>query len=265
MSKSGKIALFDLDGCLSDDRWRHNRLPIQSDGGDADYDAYHKDQGLDNPINASVLRMHVDCNDRIVFLTARPIKWASQTHSWLVHHFQLQHDDFELCMRPEGNTKPSPELKVWMFDRFIGASHWDDVVAAYDDREDVLDAYAAKGVKACVRLTVEGETPRSKHVLEDMTFIEVGTGARLRAMAETFEERNAVYGDNYKMVGKIMAVMFPEGAPPNLLHSDQFHLFELKIVKLTRFAISGLQHIDSIHDDAVYSAMIEDILQKGKS
>lgn len=79
-------------------------------------------------------------------------------------------------------------------------------------------------------------------------------------MADTYRERNAVYGDNYKMVGRLMAVLFPDGAPPELLHSHQFHLFELKLVKLSRFAISGLQHIDSIHDDGVYSAMIESIL-----
>ena len=55
----------------------------------------------------------------------------------------------------------------------------------------------------------------------------------LDEMAQTFRERNAVYGDNYKMVGKMMAVLFPKGVPPEVLHSDQFHLFELKLVKLS--------------------------------
>lgn len=82
----------------------------------------------------------------------------------------------------------------------------------------------------------------------------------LDEMAKTFRERNAVYGDNFRMVGKMMAVLFPNGVPPEVLHSDQFHLFELKLVKLSRFAISNLQHLDSIHDDGVYSAMIESII-----
>lgn len=82
----------------------------------------------------------------------------------------------------------------------------------------------------------------------------------LDEMADTFRQRNAVYGDNYRMVGKMMAVLFPKGVPPEVLHSDQFHLFELKLVKLSRFAISGLTHQDSIHDDGVYSAMIESIV-----
>ncbi len=84
----------------------------------------------------------------------------------------------------------------------------------------------------------------------------------LQQMADTFRERNAVYGDNYKRVAPIMAVLFPEGAPPELLHHDAFHLFELLIVKISRFAISGMTHMDSIHDAAVYAAMIEAILQE---
>ena len=83
----------------------------------------------------------------------------------------------------------------------------------------------------------------------------------LEGMAATYRERNAIYGNNYKMVGPIMRILFPNGITPELIASDQFHLFELKIVKLTRFAISNLQHIDSIHDDGVYSAMIESILK----
>lgn len=89
--------------------------------------------------------------------------------------------------------------------------------------------------------------------------------ALLRGMAETFETRNATYADNYKLVGPLVKVLFPDGLPPEILHSDHWHIFELKLVKLTRFVRSGLTHIDSIHDDAVYSVMIESILRnKGK-
>jgi hypothetical protein len=84
----------------------------------------------------------------------------------------------------------------------------------------------------------------------------------LQSAGETFKERNAVYGSNYKMVGKLMAVLFPDGVSPELLHSDMFHLFELKLVKISRFAISGMTHKDSIRDDCVYSAMIESILSE---
>lgn len=84
----------------------------------------------------------------------------------------------------------------------------------------------------------------------------------LAEMAKTFKERNAVYGDNYRMVAKLMAVLFPHGLPPDLFTKDQFHLFELIIVKLSRFAISNLTHRDSVHDMAVYAAMIESVISE---
>lgn len=82
----------------------------------------------------------------------------------------------------------------------------------------------------------------------------------LEKMAETFRERNAQYKDNAIMVGEVMAALFPHGVTitdPNDHHV--YHLFELLVVKLTRFVKSGLTHTDSIHDAAVYAAMIENI------
>lgn len=84
----------------------------------------------------------------------------------------------------------------------------------------------------------------------------------MQEMAATFKERNTTYGSNYKQVPKLVEVLFPEGVPPELIMSDQWHLFELILVKLSRFAVSKLSHVDSIHDMAVYSAMIEMILTR---
>lgn len=84
----------------------------------------------------------------------------------------------------------------------------------------------------------------------------------LEAAAHTFRVRNAVYGSNYEMVGPIMGILFPNGVDRELLSSDQFHLFELVIVKLSRLATSRLTHRDSAHDAAVYCAMIEAIIKE---
>lgn len=90
----------------------------------------------------------------------------------------------------------------------------------------------------------------------------------LTSMADTYRERNKVYGDNWRNVGNVMMQLFPGGI--ELRDADAFntwHLFELIVVKLTRFANSGLTHADSIHDIAVYAAMIEAAItekEKGK-
>lgn len=87
----------------------------------------------------------------------------------------------------------------------------------------------------------------------------------LAEMADTFRERNKVYGDNYKRVGDVMSALFPEGVM--LVTPEDFnvwHLFELMVVKMTRFANSDLTHEDSIHDLAVYAAMVESLIRKEK-
>lgn len=85
------------------------------------------------------------------------------------------------------------------------------------------------------------------------------TGADiLQEMAETYRERNVVYGDNFKKMGPLMVSLFPNGITLKTEQDFiQFHLLDWICGKLTRFASSDLTHIDSIHDLAVYAAMLE--------
>ena len=75
---------------------------------------------------------------------------------------------------------------------------------------------------------------------------------------DTFMERNAVYGDNYAKVGKIMRVLFPEGLELKTeADHNKYHLFSLAIVKLTRYAANYEEgHKDSLLDQINYYAMV---------
>jgi len=81
--------------------------------------------------------------------------------------------------------------------------------------------------------------------------------------ANTFRERNKVYGDNYKRAGGAFAALFPNGVTLKTKEDhDRFHLFSLIVVKLSRYAVSieaGKPHRDSIHDAGVYCAMVESV------
>lgn len=71
----------------------------------------------------------------------------------------------------------------------------------------------------------------------------------LQGAADVYKDRNAVYKDNFRMVGKTMEALFPEGRPP-LVHAaeyDRWHIFELLIVKLTRYA----NNYDTPHEDSL--------------
>lgn len=128
----------------------------------------------------------------------------------------------------------------------------------YQQGAEVLarGCFSCKDLSSCAASSVADGPVQKQSV--DLKF-KSDAGTILDGMADTFRERNATYGDNYKMVGPMMKILFPKGVDPDLLGSDQFHLFELICVKLSRYAISGLTHKDSVHDAGVYCAMCEAI------
>lgn len=84
----------------------------------------------------------------------------------------------------------------------------------------------------------------------------------LREAAQTYEERNKVYGDNYIRVGKVMQAHFPSGLFVSTADDwNRLHIFLLGVVKDTRYITNWDTggHMDSIRDRTVYSAMLEEI------
>lgn len=83
---------------------------------------------------------------------------------------------------------------------------------------------------------------------------------KLEAMAATFRERNAVYGNNFERLGHAMAAMFPDGLTLKG-HDDftRFYFLILQQVKLSRYVTNFHKggHADSVHDMAVYAALLE--------
>ncbi len=81
--------------------------------------------------------------------------------------------------------------------------------------------------------------------------------ALLEDMIATFKERNTTYRDNYLIVGKMLAALYPDGI--TLKTPDDFiryHFVDWLIGKLSRWANTGMAHDDSIKDAAVYAAML---------
>jgi hypothetical protein len=252
-----KYVIFDLDNCLADDRARIPLIKWDEKNPDKRYAEYHANVSDDPVGNLDELELTMLLGTP-VFLTARPrsvgsIDVRSQTLRWIKEKLDVSAPI--LLMRGNNDNRPSVDLKRSMLaelatDYEIKLS---DIAHAYDDRSDIVEMYKSYGINASV-LKIHDVC-----AYKPLTNAPKATNAGevLGAMAATFLERSGTYKDNYKMVPKLCEVLFPEGVPPEILFSPQWHLFELKLVKLSRFAISGLKHLDSIHDDAVYSAMIE--------
>ena len=77
--------------------------------------------------------------------------------------------------------------------------------------------------------------------------------------AKTFEERNAIYGDNFRVVPAVMQSLFPSGLTL-VTYEDWMRLqfLMMDIGKTTRYTAQFYQggHADSIHDKMVYAAML---------
>lgn len=305
------VVLFDLDGCLFDDAWRLNLIDMGLEG-DARFEAYHHqlmhDQALEH--GKRYLDNAVEFDLFVAFVTARPIAFRAATIAKITETFGIAEGvDFQLYMRPNGDTRGSADLKK---DVAIGLKDWaksvgTSIVGAFDDRRDVIEAYAEVGITGFV-LDKDGSAAPllskvasgadgsqagalSKFLIDaDATVVEPSpaqpveedkadgpvqpqpvqpsdrspdAGDVLFSMGHTFKERNAVYGNNAEVTGRVLAALFPNGVVLKTPGDYEiWHLFELIIVKLTRFTNSGLKHEDSIHDMAAYCAMVELLIGK---
>lgn len=250
------IAIFDLDGTLCDDRRRRPLLPAVH-SPDADYDAYHAGCAYDPVVEdmQQAVRDHRDMGHRIVFITARPIAYVLPTLEWLdIHLGRLPHSC--LLMRPDDDHTPSPELKVRLFELNF---HWEDVVAAYDDREDVLRAFQAKGVSTENLTLVEVVTDEEEEVEEGPSPADC-----LIEGVELFQQRNGTYRAAYLKFGDVMHALYPDGiSAQGPQQMAELGLLIQIVSKVTRNsgAPAGEMHLDSIADLKVYAAMLESVLR----
>jgi hypothetical protein len=257
--------ICDLDGCISDDRWRRHLLPSPPDGHAPEkYDEYHslafRDQCVADVVSDVMYDIH-DTYDHtghqkalLLVVTARPDRhnFRRETMDWLNSVFPGV--AYELLMRPSNSCESSRTLKRTTVEQYFMSvsdqNHWQRVVSAYDDRQDVLDSYPVEDFVKQLRILPDVSVDTFIHAHKSVAEI-------LRSMAATSEERAKIYGDHYRHFAPVVKALWPNGVPSALVTEDRWHLFELLLVKVVRFAATGLTHRDSIHDLAVYAAMIE--------
>jgi hypothetical protein len=149
--------------------------------------------------------------------------------------------DKELIAREQARKLGKSERKSWIslaereYHRRLAASQ-----EAKEDCDDpLLDIFGDP---------IPEELPRADHYLSEA--------------AKTFAQRRAVYGENYRAVGRVMKALFPDGLPLESVEDhNRHHIFVLMVVKLTRYAEQWDNggHEDSLLDLSVYSAMLVSI------
>lgn len=90
----------------------------------------------------------------------------------------------------------------------------------------------------------------------------------LTECAGTYDQRNALYGDNYKRFGIIMLGLFPKGL--TLRSPDDWNrigLFVQAMSKVTRYAQNFEKggHDDSLLDSSVYQQMLREVDEEARA
>lgn len=142
-----KFVVFDLDNCLADDSWRRPFIGSANFHQMCEADPCPSDR-------LALVRRHAAARHRIVILTSRPEQVRLQTQEWLAQH-GIWAD--RVLMRPRGDSRSSVLLKPGLL--LASGIEVDDIVAVYDDRQDVLDALRNIGVRNTYRLAIREGMP----------------------------------------------------------------------------------------------------------
>lgn len=87
---------------------------------------------------------------------------------------------------------------------------------------------------------------------------------RLRDAAGIYEQRNQLYGDNYKRFGRVMQALFGDvmlHSSPDPDYWNRIGLLVQVVGKLTRYVENFNRggHVDSLDDMAVYTMMLQEL------
>lgn len=137
--------IFDLDNCISDDAWRIPKIDWHHDCPSERYHRYHLLSGFDELKNRQLLDQW--SNHGVLISTARPKTYSAITQEWLKRSGV---DPVAIFMRPTDDHAHSVDLKRRHLTALLSFLDADisEILAAYDDRADVVSMYRDQGVPA---------------------------------------------------------------------------------------------------------------------
>lgn len=145
------MIIFDCDNVLSDDQWRIRTidfsLPIETR-----YEQYHLLSKFDDLRNSDLLFGAKGMP--LVMFTAMEEKFRPIRENWIAQHIEPLGFRFEsVMMRANGDYRPTVQVKEEMLHK-LQRIFPRSVLAAYDDRQDIIDMYRRNGIgahKVCIR------------------------------------------------------------------------------------------------------------------
>lgn len=132
------VAIFDLDGVLSDATHRQHHLATDP----PDWDGFGARSHLDEPLSFGTGRLaELRVDHHITVVTARPADMADVTVAWFERHGVAV--DL-VVFRPAADRRPSQDLKRGELERIRAAGG--DVRLVFEDDPDNVAMYEEAGV-----------------------------------------------------------------------------------------------------------------------
>lgn len=139
-----KAIICDLDGTLCDDD--HRRPVVTGDGwGQKEYDDYYAHMHKDTPFNHVREILHRFEEDHtILFVTGRPDRFKDITLDWIDEHTDLDLDNYNLIMRPDGDYRCDTVIKTELYKTLIMPKY--NVLFVLEDRTRVVKMWRDLGI-----------------------------------------------------------------------------------------------------------------------
>ena len=145
--KNKKIIILDMDGCISNDKWRRDKLLDKRNTEVSTWKEYFDLCPQDVPIPSTLftldlLKEHYD----IVVSTGRPDSIKKETLEWLKTNCEIT--PYAIFMRPQGVYSSNSITKSNNLDNIIESLevHPSDITA-FEDNTDAIDMYKRRNIR----------------------------------------------------------------------------------------------------------------------
>jgi phosphoglycolate phosphatase-like HAD superfamily hydrolase len=143
---------FDIDGTLAIGKHREHFITLTNGRTEKDWESYFAALGEDtlNCSVAEVCRALYTAGYSIIYLTARPAQYITNTRVWLTAHAL---PDGDIYHREEGDFRDDSILKLELLEEAKADGH--EVIMIFDDRNRVV--VAARGAGYTVAQIAPGD------------------------------------------------------------------------------------------------------------
>jgi hypothetical protein len=148
-----RYSLWDLDNCLTDEKWRTPLIDWHLDGNER-YNRYDEQMYKDAPANLGTWHLITQLSHPI-FVTGRRERWRELTVSWIKRNLRAGGTQYlhkpAVFMRPNDNSMRPVELKRMILLEFILPSiPAGKIIAAFDDVPSIVQMYRDYDIPAMV-------------------------------------------------------------------------------------------------------------------